>query len=134
MARPEEQSAQPAPSTAAARRVAVIQTLIPVPSSDVAPLRIAFSRMVSRQWDTHVPGALAPIARSNPHAQFTKARFIAEMYARACYSMLLVSANGPALLRLPVHATAALPLSRGAAIRLGRLLLTGLDWLLPEAI
>lgn len=90
--------------------------------------------MVSRQWDAHVPSALAPIAGSIPPGQFAKARFIAEMYARACYSTLLVSADGPALLRLPVHATATLPLSRGAAIRLGRLLLTGLDWLLPEAI
>ena len=56
------------------------------------------------------------------------------MYARACYSMLLVSANGPALLRLPVLAAAMLPLSRGLAIRLGSALLTSLDWFLPRTL
>jgi hypothetical protein len=111
-----------------------METLVSVPSSDVAPLRIAFSRMVSKQWDAYVPSALVPVAGSIAHAQAAKARFIAEMYARACYSMLLVSADGPALLRLPVHATAMLPLSRSLAIRLGGLLLTGLDWLLPKAV
>jgi len=134
MTRTGEQSAQPTPVTAAARRAAVIEALIPVPSPDIAPLRVAFSRVVSKRWDAHVPRALGPIAGSITHAQFAKARFIAEMYARACYSMLLVSAGGPALLRLPVHATAMLPLSRSFAIRLGSLLLTGLDWLLPQAM
>ena len=56
------------------------------------------------------------------------------MYARACYSMLLVSANGPALLRLPVLAAAMLPVSRGLAIRLGSALLTSLDWFLPRTL
>jgi hypothetical protein len=55
------------------------------------------------------------------------------MDARACYSMS-VSADGPALLRLPVNAIAMLPLSRGLAIRLGCALLAGLDWLVPQAV
>jgi hypothetical protein len=80
-----------------------------------------------------------PTAPANPlgtvtYAQSAKARFIAGMYARACYSMLLVSANGPKSLRVPVHATATMPLSRGWAIRLGSALLASLDWLVPHAV
>jgi hypothetical protein len=56
------------------------------------------------------------------------------MYARACYSMLLVSAGGPAALRVPVHAAAMLPLPRGWAMGLGSALLAGLDWLVPRAL
>jgi hypothetical protein len=76
--------------------------------------------MVAKQFEAHVPTALASAPGTVIHAQYAEIRFIAEMYARACYSMLLVSANGPALLRLPVQATAILPWPRGLAIRLGR--------------
>jgi hypothetical protein len=81
--------------------------------------------MVSRQWEAHVPATLAPSA---------KARFIAEMYARACYSMLLVSIDGPAALRLLVHAAGMLPLRRSWAIGLGSALLAGVDRLVPRAV
>jgi hypothetical protein len=109
----------------AARRAADIEALIPAAPSDIAPLRIAFSRMVSKQWEAHV---------SITHAPSAKARFIGEMYARACYSMLLVSAGGPVALRLPVRAAAMLPLPRSWAIGLGSALLAGLDWLVPRAV
>ena len=115
-------------------RAAAIETLIPLPPPDIAPLRIAFSSMVSRQWAAHVATAPADASGTLRHAQSAKSRFIAEMYARACYSMFLVSADGPALLRLPVRAAAMLPLSRGLAIRLGVTLLAGLDWLVPRAV
>lgn len=125
---------KPAPPSDAARRAAAIETLIPAAPFDIAPLRIAFSKMVSKQWEAHVPAALASYPGTITPAQSAKARFIAEMYARACYSMLLVSADGPAVLRLPVHATAMMPLPRGWAIRLGGALLAGLDWLVPRAV
>src|ERR1700732_3839570 len=111
-----------------------------IPSPSLAATRLRF-QIQSRQ----VGGALSGVQmrpRTNsghslsrfsvpllPKPQYAEIRFIAEMYARACYSMLLVSANGPALLRLPVQATAILPWPRGLAIRLGRALLTSLDWL-----
>jgi hypothetical protein len=121
----DQRPTQPAPPSDAARRAAVIETLIPAAPSDITPLRIAFSRMVSKQWEAHVPIT---------HAQSAKARFIAEMYARACYSMLLVSGEGPTALRLWVRAAAMLPLPRGLAIRLGSALLAGLDWLVPRTV
>jgi len=74
------------------------------------------------------------IALGATYAQSTKARFIAQMYARACYSMLLVSAGGLPQLRIPVRAAAALPLSRGTAIGLGSALLSGLRQLVPHAV
>ncbi len=66
-------------------------------------------------------------------SEFAKGRFIGEMYARACYSMLLVSASGPVIISAPIRAVAVLPLSRGATIRLGRALLASIEHLLPKA-
>jgi hypothetical protein len=117
-----------------ARRVAVIEPLIPRPPVDVAPLRNAFSSMVAKQWDVWLPSAPTGAPLGATYAQSVKARFIAEMYARACYSMLLLSAGGPKLLRLPVRAAAMLPLSRGMAITLGRALLSRLNRLVPQAV
>jgi hypothetical protein len=90
--------------------------------------------MVAKQWQAHVPSALANLPQGIDDSRFAKARFIGEMYARACYSMLLVSASGPILLRLPVRATALLPRSRALTIRLARTLLLGLDWLVPRSV
>jgi hypothetical protein len=117
-----------------AQRAAVILPLIPRPPVDVAPLRDAFSRMVAKQWEMYLPSATTGAPLGATQAQSVKARFIAEMYARACYSMLLLSAGGPALLRFPVRATATLPLSRGMAIALGGALISGLNQLVPHAV
>src|SRR5215831_5906239 len=110
----------------ARRRAAVMEAIIPRPSADIAPMRGAFSRMVSRQWQSYVPTVLAHCRQGLSDAKFAKGRFIAEMYARACYSMLIVSASGPSSLRVPVRATALLPRSRGLTIRLGSALLAGM--------
>jgi hypothetical protein len=118
----------------AARRAAVIEALIPSPPTDVAAMRNAFSVITTRQWNAHVQTTLAGSLQGVSDAQFAKARFITEMYARACYSMLLISASGPSTLRLPVQAAALLPQSRRLAIRLGSALLMGLDWLLPRNV
>lgn len=118
----------------AAQRAAVIEPLIPRPPADVARLRNAFSSIVAKQWDMYLPSATTGDLTGTRHAQSVKARFIAEMYARACYSMLLLSAGGPALLRFPVRAAAMLPLSRGMAIALGGALLSGLNQLVPQAV
>jgi hypothetical protein len=111
----------------AAERAAAIDRFIPRPPVDVAPLRNAFSKTIAKQWDRHLPSAIdgAPLG--------VKARFIAEMYARGCYSMLLLSAGGPALLRFPLRVTSLLPLSRGMGVALGSALLSGLDRLAPRA-
>src|SRR6266568_409861 len=108
-----------------AQRAAVIEPLIPRPPADVRPLRIAISTTVAKQWERFLPTATEGRPFCATQRQSAKARFIAEMYARACYSMLMLSAAGPAALRLPVRATAMLPLSRGVAIRLGGALLSG---------
>jgi hypothetical protein len=90
--------------------------------------------MVSKQWQAYVSGALRGCEGGIPSGQFAKGRFIGEMYARACYSMLLVSKSGPKSLRIPVHASALLPSSRGLTIRLGSVLLSNMDQLLPKAV
>jgi hypothetical protein len=117
-----------------AERAAVIDRFIPRPPADVAPLRNAFSGMVARQWEMYLLSATAGAPLGATHAQSVKARFIAQMYARACYSMLLLSACGPALLRVPVRATSMLPISRGMAIALGSALLSGLNRMVPRAM
>lgn len=110
-----------------------MEDLIPRPPIDLAPLRSAFCRMVSRQWQTHVPGVLEECKQALSDSQLAKGRFIGEMYARACYSMLLVSASGPQSLRLPIRAGGLLPPSRRMTIRLGGTLLAGMEHLLPKA-
>ena len=90
--------------------------------------------MVSRQWQTYVPTVLAHCRQGLSDAKFAKGRFIAEMYARACYSMLIVSASGPSSLRVPVRATALLPRSRVLTIRLGSALLAGIGRLIPGPV
>lgn len=97
-------------------------------------MRTAFALMVSKQWRTHVPTALVHREAGIPAFKFAKGRLIGEMYARACYSMLLVSRNGPKSLRIPVCASAILPQSRTMTIRLGSALLLGLGRLLPKAV
>src|SRR5215472_11062923 len=108
------------PSHSTARHVAVLEAFIAPPPADVAPLQATFAAMVARQWQQHVPDALADLAQGIPDGGFAKARFIGEMYARACYSMLLVSDRGPIMLRLAVRATTLLPQSRALILRLGR--------------
>ena len=122
------------PNHNAAERVALIERLIPPPPADVAALRNAFSSFVAKQWQAHVPAVLADSPQALDVAQATKARFIAGMYARACYSMLLVSASAPKVLRLPLRAAAFLPQTRRLTIGLGSALLMNMDWLLPKAL
>ncbi len=117
-----------------ARRAAALESLIPLPPGDIAPIRISFASMVSKQWQMYVPGVLAGRAQGLTDSKLTKIRFIAEMYARACYSMLLVSAGGPAMLRLPIRAAALLPQSRRLTIGLGGMLLAELERLLPRSV
>ena len=117
-----------------ARRAAALESLIPLPPGDIAPIRISFASMVSKQWQMYVPGVLAGRAQGLTDSKLTKIRFIAEMYARACYSMLLVSARGPAMLRLPIRAAALLPQSRRLTIGLGGMLLAELERLLPRSV
>ena len=110
------------------------EAIAPRPPTDIARMRVAFARMVSKQWQTYVPSALCGCEGGIHGLQFAKARFIGEMYARACYSMLVVSNSGPASLRIPVRASAFLPQSRGLTIWLGSLLLLSMEHLLARAV
>ena len=122
------------PSEHTGHRITVMETIIPRPPADIDPMRNAFSRMVSNQWEAYVPSVLRGFVQDRDAFQFAKGRFIGEMYARACYSMLLVGARGPIALRVPVRASALLPQSRSLTIRLGSRLLIGMEWLLPRAV
>src|SRR5262249_206664 len=90
--------------------------------------------MVSKQWDRYVPSTLRGCERGIAGSQFSKGRFIGEMYARACYSMLLVSSGGPKSLRVPVRVSVFLPQSRGLTVRLGGALLLAMEQLLARAV
>ena len=114
-------------------RVSAVERIVPRPPDDIAPLRMAFTRMVSKQWQIYVPPVLVDCGQEMTAAQFAKGRFIGEMYARACYSMLLVSQQGPTLLHTMVRAAALLP-SRGMTIKLGSALLVGMEHLLPKGV
>lgn len=83
------------PNHVAAARAGLIEGLIPKPPADVSALRAAFSKTVANQWRRYVPSALGDAPLGLDREQAVKVHFLAEMYARACYSMLLVSARGP---------------------------------------
>lgn len=105
-------------------RVASIAAIITRPPADVAPTRAIFSRTVSEQWAKYVPSVIASCGQHvSVNSQFAKARFIAQMYARACYSMLLVSRTRPPIIAVLMRACGMLPLSRTAAIRLTDILI-----------
>ena len=44
-------------------RVSAVESIIPRPPDDIAPMRAAFARMVSKQWQIYVPPAVAHIVR-----------------------------------------------------------------------
>ena len=118
----------------AVARVSAIEAVIPRPPADIAPLRTAFTRMVSKHWRMYVPSVLSACEAGIDGPKFVKGRFIAEMYARACYSMLLVSSNGPKSLRTAIRASAFLPESRRLVIRIGCALIGGMEYLLPKSV
>ena len=122
------------PSSNAVRRAAQIERIIPAPPPDILPLREAFSGMVSAQWQAYVPTALAKVDDGLSTAQTAKARFIGEMYARACYSMMVVSSSSPVALHFPVRMTGQIPVPRSLTIRLARIFLSKLDHLVPAAV
>ena len=115
-------------------RAAAIEAIIPHPPADIAPMRTAFTRMVSRQWQRYVPQELQGREAAIGNSRFAKAQFIAEAYARACYSMALISGSAPRALRIPVRAALLLSLSRGVTISFGAALLARMDRLLSKAV
>lgn len=118
----------------AAQRADALEPLIPRPPVDIAPLRVAISVAVAQHWERFVRSSAIGRSLCATQQQSAKARFIGEMYVRACYSMLMLSADGPTVARIPVRATSLMPLSRGVAIRLGGLLVSGLNRLTPQAV
>ncbi len=105
---------------------------IPRPSPDVQVLRESLVRLISREWAAHVPKALggSPLARSPE--QTSKARFIADMYARACYSMLLVSSSGPIPIRILLRALSGLVQNRRTVIWLNCRAIPMLHYVIPR--
>jgi hypothetical protein len=118
----------------AAARAGLIEGLIPRPPADVSSLRAAFSKIAATQWRRHVPAALGDAPLGLDREQAAKVYFMAEMYARACYSMLLVSARGPAQLRVPVRIATSLPINRGIAVRCGYGVLLLLEYVVPRSV
>lgn len=129
----EPHSSETALDRSASIRADSIKHLIPSPPSDVSSLRISFSNVVSKQWRRFVLPTLGD-APPGPPKQAGKVRFMAEMYARACYSMLLVSARSPVRLRFPMQIAAALPFSRQAAVRCSCWFLSSLEYLVERSV
>lgn len=122
------------PTNVAAARAGLIEGLIPRPPADVSSLRATFSKTVANQWRRYVPSALGGAPLGLEREQAAKVHFLAEMYARASYSMLLVSARGPSLLRVPVRIATSLPITRRTAVRFGCGVLSFLEYLVPRAV
>lgn len=114
-------------------KAAAIRSVIPMPPSDIAPLAKMFAGLATRLWDKYLPAVVEIRQNAVPEKIVAKGRFIGEMYVRACYSMLLVSSNGPVILAAPIRAAAVLPVSRKTSLRLGTTFFASLEYLLPAA-
>ncbi len=79
---------KPMPDTFTAARGDLIKRLIPRPPMDVSSLRSSLATMVASQWQRHVLPILGDAPLGSGPQRAAKVRFMAEMYARACYSML----------------------------------------------
>jgi hypothetical protein len=122
------------PESPAAARVRTLEELIAKPPEDVIPLRQSIQRMVAAQWQRYVPPALGADALEPGTAKAVKIRFLAEMYLRACYSMIAVSDHCPLLLRLQIRCPRQLPVSRAVVLATGPAIFFFLNWLLPARV
>jgi len=132
--RPESCRDQSASESPAALRVRTIEELIASPPDDVIRLRQSIQRVVRAQWQRYVPPALSRSPLEVGTAKAAKIRFLAEMYLRACYSMIVVSDRCPLVLRLQIRCPRWLPLPRAVVLLAGPRIFSSLDWLLPARV
>jgi hypothetical protein len=90
--------------------------------------------MVAAQWQRYVPPALAAVPLEQGTAKAVKIRFLAEMYLRACYSMIVVSDRCPLLLRVQIRCPRLLHLPRAIVLSAGPRIFSFLGWLLPARV
>jgi len=114
--------------------VRTIEELIASPPDDVIRLRQSIQKVVRAQWQRYVPPALnvSPLEAST--AKAAKIRFLAEMYLRACYSMIVVSDRCPLVLRMQIRCPRRLALPRSVVLWAGPKIFSSLDWLLPPRV
>jgi hypothetical protein len=123
-----------APESLAAIRVRTIEELIASPPDDVIRLRQSIQKMVAVQLQRYVPSALGADDLGRGTAKAVKIRFLAEMYLRACYSMIIMSDRCPLLLRIQIRCPRQLPLPRAVVLSAGPRIFSLLDWLLPARV
>ena len=137
MVRKEDRTAiqeEPLPEGPAALRVRTIEELIAGPPNDVIRLRQSIQKVVAAQWQRHVPSTLRADPLVGGTAELVKIGFLAEMYMRACYSMIAVSDRCPLLLRMQVRCPRQLSLPRAVVVATGSRIFSSLDWLLPARV
>lgn len=115
-------------------RVRTIEELIPRPPADLIPLRRSIQKMVAAQWERYLPPALGAEFLGHGPAAAAKIRFLAEMYLRACYSMIVLSDRCPLLLRMQIRCPRRLPVPRSLVLSAGPKIYSLLKWLLPARV
>jgi hypothetical protein len=118
----------------ATARVRAIEELISKPPGDLALLRGLMQKSVAAQWQRQVPPVLGASPVGLSAEQANKIRFLAEMYLRACYSMIVVSDRCPLLLRMTIRCPRLVPLPRAVVITTGLWIFSVLNWLLPARL
>jgi hypothetical protein len=124
----------PVPESPAAARVRTLEELIAKPPADVISLRRSIQRMVAAQWERIVPSVLGGEALEAGAANTLKIRFLAEMYMRACYSMIALSDRCPRLLRLQIRCPRLIPIPRAVVLAAAPWIYSFLSWMLPQRV
>jgi hypothetical protein len=117
-----------------AGRVRTIEALIASPPDDVIPIRRSIQKMVAARLRRYLPSTPGADQLGRDTAEAVKIRFLAEMYMRACYSMIIVSDGCPLLLRIQIRCPRQLPLPRAVVLSAGPGIFSLLDWLLPASV
>jgi hypothetical protein len=123
----------------AALRVRAIEELIPSPPVDVIRLRRSIQRGFATQWRRHAApvlgtGGMGLENSGLENTQADKIRFLAEMYLRACSSMIVLSDRCPLPLRLQIRCPRLLPLPRAIVLLAAPRIFSSLEWFLPARV
>jgi hypothetical protein len=111
-----------------------VEEIVEPPSAAIERLAETVMRVVTAQWQRCVDDVFESGSEARRAVSTPKARRAAIMYARGCYSMVVLGRRAPLRLRALVRVSGHLPLSANVAARMGSLTFGALSFLLPKRV
>lgn len=111
-----------------------IEEIVPRPSAAIERLAETVMRVVTAQWKRYVADVFEDGSEARAVVCAAKNRVAAIMYARGCYSMVILGRAAPLPVRAALRVSGLLPLSPEVAARTGSLTFAALPFLLPKRL